>query len=146
MSEEKVLHTRMHKSTVMSIHILLTLLIISLCHTPIMAGQSPDSYSRTITRDTLWKVTAEPWEDRLSASSTGEVDSFILQTMNNYRIPGVAACAIKNNRVIWSGAYGYANFEQGIEVADSTVFMLARSPRPLPVELSCSCGKAVLLN
>ena len=61
---------------------------------------------------------------------TTELDSLIVQTMNIYHIPGVAACVVKDGQIIWTGAYGYANIEQDIEVADTTVFMLASVSKP----------------
>ena len=53
------------------------------------------------------------------------LDSFILATMNSYHIPGVQACIVKGDRVIWKGAYGYANIAQNRPVTDSTLFYLA---------------------
>jgi len=54
-----------------------------------------------------------------------DLDSFILATMNTYHIPGVAACVVKDGRIIWTGAYGHAIIEQDVPVADTTLFMLA---------------------
>ncbi|UCG93262.1 MAG: serine hydrolase [candidate division WOR-3 bacterium] len=53
------------------------------------------------------------------------LDSLIDTLMAQYHIPGLAACAIKNGEIIWTGSYGYANFAQNIEVGDTTLFMLA---------------------
>jgi len=44
--------------------------------------------------------------------------------MQTYHIPGVAACVTKGGEIVWTGAYGYANFEQNIPVTDSTLFIL----------------------
>ena len=54
-----------------------------------------------------------------------ELDSFIVETMNTEHIPGVAACVVKDGQVIWTGTYGWAHIEDSIEVADTTVFLLA---------------------
>ena len=59
-----------------------------------------------------------------------ELDSFILEIMEIYHIPGVAACCIKDTLIIWTGTYGYANIEDSIEVADTTVFKVASVSKP----------------
>jgi CubicO group peptidase (beta-lactamase class C family) len=53
------------------------------------------------------------------------LDSFIRTYMENAHIPGLATWAIKNGQVIWQQCYGYANLEDSIEVADTTIFTLA---------------------
>lgn len=65
-----------------------------------------------------------------TAFDTTQLDSFIVNTMDSYHIPGVAACVVKDDRVIWTGAYGWANFEDSIQVADTTVFKLASVSKP----------------
>jgi CubicO group peptidase (beta-lactamase class C family) len=57
--------------------------------------------------------------------SNAELDSFIVATMESYHIPGIAAAAIGGGAIVWTGAYGYANIEEDIPVADTTLFMLA---------------------
>lgn len=61
----------------------------------------------------------------------GSIDSFIVQQMNSNHIPGLSACVIKCGQIIWTGAYGYANIGQNIEVQDSTIFMLASISKTL---------------
>ncbi|UCF64431.1 MAG: serine hydrolase [bacterium] len=53
------------------------------------------------------------------------LDSFILATMNTYHFPGVQACIVKDDQLIWKGAYGYANIGHNRPVTDSTLFYLA---------------------
>lgn len=55
---------------------------------------------------------------------TTEIDSVIAAHMDSLHIPGLSACAIKDGHVIWSGAYGYANIEENIDVDESTLFNL----------------------
>ena len=59
-----------------------------------------------------------------------ELDSFILSIMDNYNIPGVSACIVKEGELFWANAYGWANFEQNIPVDTSTLFMLASVSKP----------------
>ncbi|UCE18621.1 MAG: serine hydrolase [Gemmatimonadota bacterium] len=54
-----------------------------------------------------------------------ELDSFIVATMDEYHIPGLGACVVKDGQIIWTGGYGYANIEGNVEVADTTVFYQA---------------------
>jgi CubicO group peptidase (beta-lactamase class C family) len=56
---------------------------------------------------------------------SAEVNSYVLNTMSTYHIPGVAACVAKQGRIVWTGSYGYAIIEQDVPVADTTLFMLA---------------------
>ena len=37
-----------------------------------------------------------------------DIDSLITITMNNYHIPGLSACLVRDGELIWKGAYGYA--------------------------------------
>ncbi len=58
---------------------------------------------------------------RQQALST--LDMRISEVMSEYHIPGVAACAIKNDEVVWMKTYGYADLEQNIPVTNDTLFM-----------------------
>ncbi len=63
-----------------------------------------------------------------SITDTAALSAYIITQMSNYHIPGLAACAVKGDSIIWTGAYGYANFETFPEptpVTDSTLFMMA---------------------
>jgi len=56
---------------------------------------------------------------------SASLDSFIRVYMDTFHIPGIATWVLKDGQVIWQHPYGYANLEDTIEVADTTVFMLA---------------------
>ncbi|MFH2035682.1 MAG: serine hydrolase [Candidatus Zixiibacteriota bacterium] len=56
---------------------------------------------------------------------TAYLNSYILGKMNQYHIPAVTACAVKGDSIIWSGAYGTANFGSSAPATDSTIFMMA---------------------
>jgi CubicO group peptidase (beta-lactamase class C family) len=53
------------------------------------------------------------------------LDSFIIAKMDQYHFPGLQACIVKNDQIIWKGNYGYANIEQTKLVTDSTLFYIA---------------------
>lgn len=48
----------------------------------------------------------------LMAADQNNIDEFIEQKMLRDHIPGVAACIVKGEEVVWSRAYGWANIEQ----------------------------------
>jgi CubicO group peptidase (beta-lactamase class C family) len=54
-----------------------------------------------------------------------DLDQFIIDTMSSNHIPGLAACIVKNKRVLWTGTYGYAHIEENRPVETSTLFELA---------------------
>ena len=58
-------------------------------------------------------------------NSSVPIDSFFARFMASYRIPGMAACIIKNKSIAWKGNYGVANLARNIPVSDSTIFFLA---------------------
>ena len=57
--------------------------------------------------------------------SAAQPDSFILGVMNLQHIPGLSACIVRNDSIIWRGGFGYANIAENRRVTDSTLFMLA---------------------
>jgi len=54
-----------------------------------------------------------------------EIDIFIENEMQIRNIPGLSASMVKGRQVVWSGAYGIANFEQNIPVSTQTLFTIA---------------------
>jgi CubicO group peptidase (beta-lactamase class C family) len=54
-----------------------------------------------------------------------DLDSFIDSTMAVEHIPGLAACAIYDGDIIWSGNYGYADIARQIAPTDLTLFLMA---------------------
>ena len=55
-----------------------------------------------------------------------ELDSIIINTMETYHIPGLAALInTKEDGIIWKRNYGYANIEFNRPVMDTTLFLMA---------------------
>jgi len=54
-----------------------------------------------------------PGPPALSQESFKEVEKYIVNHLIENKIPGIACCVVKENRMIWSGAYGWANIENG---------------------------------
>lgn len=51
---------------------------------------------------------------RLFAAGLGDIDDFIESKMRRDHMPGLAACIIKHDEVVWSKAYGWADIERRI--------------------------------
>ena len=58
-------------------------------------------------------------------ATAGSLDSLFQNCLDQYHIPGIAACAVRADNVVWSGSYGYARLEDRVQVTDTTVFNLA---------------------
>ena len=52
------------------------------------------------------------------------LDSFIQYACSTYHIPGLATYIVKDGQCVWNCVYGYANLDDSIEVADTTLFQL----------------------
>ncbi len=64
-------------------------------------------------------------EDNTFLPISTNLDSFITATMAAYHIPGLSACILKEGKLAWHNAYGYADLERQIPVTDSTLFSIA---------------------
>ena len=60
-----------------------------------------------------------------------EMDRFILDGMKEAKVPGLAVSVVKKDKVLWTGAYGWANREQKIPVSDDTLFQVASVSKPV---------------
>jgi CubicO group peptidase (beta-lactamase class C family) len=60
---------------------------------------------------------------RLNYSSS--LDSFFVSFISTNHIPGLAACIVKKDSIVWQGYYGYADISKNKPVTDSTIFLLA---------------------
>ncbi|MEP7171524.1 MAG: serine hydrolase domain-containing protein, partial [Bacteroidota bacterium] len=52
--------------------------------------------------------------------SKTSLDKFILNSMANHHIPGLAASIIKDGKIVWTKGYGYANIEKNIPFTSNT--------------------------
>lgn len=43
-----------------------------------------------------------------------ELDTYIEKRMQDVRIPGLSTCIVKDNRIVWSHSYGYADIKKNI--------------------------------
>lgn len=60
-----------------------------------------------------------------SRAADDELDAFIKSKMTQSKVPGLAACIIKDGEVVWAKGYGWANIQQKVPVTVNTLFMLA---------------------
>jgi len=65
------------------------------------------------------------YENHITRYDSASLDSLIRDHIVTAHIPGLATWAFKNGQIIWQQCYGYANLEDSIELADTTLFSLA---------------------
>lgn len=53
---------------------------------------------------------------------TENIDTFIIEKMSLFHVPGLSACIISADEVIWNNNYGFMNLPDSIPVNDSTLF------------------------
>jgi len=53
------------------------------------------------------------------------IEDFIISEMESHHVPGLAACIVIDDQVVWSFAHGYQRVDPEIMVCDSTLFMMA---------------------
>lgn len=54
------------------------------------------------------------------------MDKQIANWMERHNVPGLAACIVKSDKIVWSGGYGMANLTKGIRFTpDQTLFQIA---------------------
>ncbi len=58
-------------------------------------------------------------------SQVTNLDVFIPERMEIRNIPGLAACVVKNQEMVWANAYGLADIENNIPVTTETLFTVA---------------------
>ena len=67
---------------------------------------------------------AEP-DDIVTVDPFADAETFIIEQINQGQIPGLAAAVTYRGKVVWTGAYGYANVEDKVAATVKTPFMLA---------------------
>ena len=83
----------------------------------------------------LWTVACKPdptetpnaqiEEEDPSYPQLPDLDTLITEEMAAARVPGLAACIIRDEEILWCNGYGYANIEEERLVQPTTPFMLA---------------------
>lgn len=53
------------------------------------------------------------------------LDLFILNQAERFDVPGIAACVVKGDQIVWSNAYGYANIEDEEPMSTNGVMNIA---------------------
>ncbi len=74
----------------------------------------------------LWLGIVSLWSSPMYSQSTfQDVEKYIENQLIENKIPGIACCVVKDNRMIWSGAYGWANIEKGIPMSIDGIMNIA---------------------
>ncbi|MFZ0544553.1 MAG: serine hydrolase [Candidatus Promineifilaceae bacterium] len=66
---------------------------------------------------------------RTPTASADDLDDFIMMKMQAAHLPGLAAGIVKNNQLVWSKGYGWANIENTVPATADTLFMLASTSK-----------------
>jgi CubicO group peptidase (beta-lactamase class C family) len=61
----------------------------------------------------------------ISQESFKDVEKYIVNQVIENKIPGIACCVVKEDRMIWSGAYGWANIEKGVPMSIDGIMNIA---------------------
>lgn len=64
-----------------------------------------------------------------SKFSKQEFDKFIIQTMNEWKVPGIAVGIIQDGKVILAQGYGYRDMEKKLPVTDRTLFAIGSTSK-----------------
>lgn len=56
---------------------------------------------------------------------SASVDALIAEEMELERLPGVATVIVKDGKIVWIESYGFADVENAVMVADTTIFLLS---------------------
>ena len=64
-------------------------------------------------------------EDIHPAEAETELDTYILNAMEESHIPGLGVAVVSQGEIVWTSGYGWANIEDELAVTPDTLFMLA---------------------
>ncbi len=56
---------------------------------------------------------------------TSELISIIESNMSTYHYPGASICVVIDSNIVWQRSFGYADLENSVPVADTTLFYIA---------------------
>jgi CubicO group peptidase (beta-lactamase class C family) len=59
------------------------------------------------------------------------IDNTIINIMEKCHYPSISACVIKNDEVVWSNTYGFADIENNIEASDETVYTIGSTTKTI---------------
>jgi len=81
-----------------------------------------------------------------AALSPGELDSTILDLMATYHIPGMQACVIYRDSIVWTGNYGYMNAAQTTPVTETSLFCIASLSKTVMATALLQCVENGLVD
>jgi len=71
------------------------------------------------------------FENLIAIDDSVALDSFIVAKMEQYHFPGLAACIVKDDKIIWKNNYGYADIDSNKLVTDSTLFIIQSTSKTI---------------
>lgn len=64
-------------------------------------------------------------------SNNEDIDTFIQKIMNYSHFPSISACIIKNDDIVWSNGYGFADIEEGNKASNETVYAIGSTTKTI---------------
>jgi len=64
-------------------------------------------------------------------SSNDFFDNIIISLMDKCHFPSISACVIKNDEVVWSNSYGFADIEKGTNASMETVYVIGSTTKTI---------------
>jgi len=95
-----------------------TTCLASLIGAGVAAGQSP-------------QVATRPADSVIFQVAVAKSRSFIRDTMRVLGVPGASVCVVRNNRIVWSEAFGLADIEQQVSTSPLTEFRVGSVSKAL---------------
>ncbi len=53
------------------------------------------------------------------------IDIFFEKQAKKYHVPGIAACVVKGEKIVWSNAYGYSDIEKEVDMKTTSIMNIA---------------------
>ena len=92
--------------------------MIVFCLAATVYGQFDQFEVKPLDRQARQKAAVEVYD-------SNTLDRELRKQIEQQHLPGLATCIVKNDRIIWQGCYGYADFNKNLLVNESTAFRLA---------------------
>src|SRR5690348_10116676 len=64
-------------------------------------------------------------------SLSQSIDALIQEQIRTYNIPGLAIAVIRQNQIIFSRSYGWADLENSVHVTSETLFRIGSITKPI---------------
>lgn len=71
------------------------------------------------------QIQSTTYQEKTIETDGDDFDEEVMNYMEQGHMPSLSACIIKNNSVLWSKGYGYADIYKGVEATENTIYLAA---------------------